>query len=129
MTLVIRSRFLNRAILVSVMARGLKFNVGVKTYPIVRESSEVIRFVQLGNLDGLKRIIASRQATPNDSGEDGWTLLHVKILIFDSVKVVSLISPSQVATFQGRGDIVHFLLGQKADTGVEDIRWRYSSLS
>jgi hypothetical protein len=76
-TLVLRSYFLNIAILISMVTRGLKFNVKIKSYPIVRESSEVVRFVQLGNVDGLKRIISCHQASPNSTSEDGWTLLHV----------------------------------------------------
>jgi hypothetical protein len=75
---VLRSNLLNTAILLCVMARSLRFKIQVKKYPIVRESSEIIRYVQLGDLDGLQRIISSGKGTPNDMGEDGWSLLHVR---------------------------------------------------
>jgi hypothetical protein len=75
---VLRSVFLSKAIRLSTMARGLQLKIQVKTYRVIRECSEVIRYVQVGNLEGLKRVISYGQATPNDMGEDGWSLLHVK---------------------------------------------------
>lgn len=76
--LVICSIFVHWAIVLSTISRGLKIKPHLKFYRTVRQSSEIIRHIQLNNLDGVKRMILNGQAHPDDIGEDGWSLLHVK---------------------------------------------------
>jgi hypothetical protein len=65
--------------MISTISRGLKIKAHLNVYRIIRESSEIMRYIQLNNIDGVKRMILGGQAHPNDMGEDGWTLLHVRI--------------------------------------------------
>ena len=65
--------------MISTISRGLKIKAHLKVYRIVRESSEIMRYIQLDNIDGVKRMIREGQAHPDDMGDDGWSLLHVRI--------------------------------------------------
>jgi hypothetical protein len=74
---VVHSAFVNKAIVIAAISRGLKLKVQVKSYPVVPETSRIITFAQTGDTKNLKRFIMSGQATINDTAEDGWSLLHV----------------------------------------------------
>lgn len=88
--LVICSVLVHRAIVLSAVSRGLKIKIHLKSYRTVRQSSEIIRHIQLANLDGVKRMILAGQAHPNDIGEDGWSLLHVRFYSLMPQEVVNL---------------------------------------
>lgn len=77
--LVLCSMFVNRAIMISTISRGLKIKAHLKVYRIARESSEIVRYIQLDNVEGVKRMILGGQAHPDIICEDGWSLLHVRI--------------------------------------------------
>ena len=79
--LVLCSGFVHRAIMISTISRGLKIKSHLKFYRTVRQSSEIIRYIQLADFDGVKRMILGRQAHPDDIGDDGWSLLHVRIYV------------------------------------------------
>lgn len=78
-TVVLRSIFLTRAILLSVTSRCLKVRLFFKTYPLVSETSEVVIYANCGDFERLKRCIITGKATPCDIGQDGWSILHVRI--------------------------------------------------
>ena len=65
--------------MISTISRGLKMKAHLNVYRIVRQNSEIIRYIQLDNVDGVKRMILGGQAHPDDICEDGWSLLHVRI--------------------------------------------------
>jgi hypothetical protein len=88
--LVLCSIFVHRAIMLSTISRGLKIKPHLKFYRTVRQSSEIIRHIQLANLDGVKRMILDGQAHPDDIGEDGWSLLHVRFYFPMLQQVVDL---------------------------------------
>jgi hypothetical protein len=65
--------------MISTISRGLKIIGHLNVYRIIRESSEIMRYIQLGKIAGVKRLIRGGQAHPDDMSEDGWSLLHVRI--------------------------------------------------
>lgn len=76
---VVHKAFVSRAIVLAAISRGLRIKLQIKSYPLVPETSDVMRFAQVGNLDGMQRLFSAGLATARDTALDGWTLLHVSI--------------------------------------------------
>ncbi|PSN69410.1 hypothetical protein BS50DRAFT_341584 [Corynespora cassiicola Philippines] len=51
----------------------------IATYPIVPNDSPVFQYVTKGDIESLRSAFVEGRASPNDQGENGWTLLHVKM--------------------------------------------------
>ena len=76
---VVHKAFVSRAIVLAAISRGLRIKLQIKNYPLVPATSDVFRFADIGNLDGMKKLFNAGLATPRDIAPDGWTLLHVSI--------------------------------------------------
>jgi hypothetical protein len=77
-TLIISSEVLKRTMGIKLIAKGFNRLFFLKTYPTVPENSAQIRYAASGNLEGLMLLVQMGRATANDSGPDGWSLLHVR---------------------------------------------------
>ena len=73
------SQVLNRALGVKLLSKGFNHLFFLKTYNTVSENSDQIRYATSGNLQGLMMLVQTDKATINDTGPDGWSLLHVRI--------------------------------------------------
>lgn len=58
-------------------SKSIKVRYDLKTFRMVSEGSDAMRYVKYGNLDKLKMCIESGEATLWDTAPDGWSLLHV----------------------------------------------------
>jgi hypothetical protein len=72
------SQVLNKAIGVRLLLKGFNHLFFLKAYNAVSENSDQIRYATSGNLQGLVVLVRTKKATINDTGPDGWTLLHVR---------------------------------------------------
>lgn len=77
-SLSIPSQVVNRALGIKLLSKGFNHLFILKTYPQVSENSDQIRYATSGNLQGLMMLVQTSKATVNDSGPDGWSLLHVR---------------------------------------------------
>jgi hypothetical protein len=71
---------MKRAIVLSLISRGIRFKIQLRSCPFVPETSEVIMYSINGNLDGLKGLITTGRASVFSTAQDGWTLLHVSAI-------------------------------------------------
>jgi len=71
------SQVLNKALGVRLLSKGFNHLFFLKSYNTVSENSDQIRYATSGNLQGLMMLVQTNKATINDTGPDGWTLLHV----------------------------------------------------
>lgn len=76
----IQIRGLQKALRVVWISRNLRTRYWPVQRPEVPEGADSMMFAKSGKLEGLKRLIKSRAATPFDTAPDGWTLLHVSIV-------------------------------------------------
>jgi hypothetical protein len=76
------SWFRRKAVIISVLFRGLKIERYLRSHNIVVESSDVIRYTIKGDIDGLRCLFSQRAASVHDSTLDGWSLLHVSSPFF-----------------------------------------------
>lgn len=51
----------------------------IATYPIIPWGSSVFQYIINGDVESLRSAFIEGRASPNDQGENGWTLLHVKM--------------------------------------------------
>lgn len=58
-------------------ANSVKVRYDLKTFRMVPEGSDAMRYVKHGNLEKLKGCIESGEATIWDTAPDGWSLLNV----------------------------------------------------
>lgn len=65
----------------ALVQRGSMMSVELKSRPIIPETSDAIRFCQIGDFESLKELIVTGKASPFDTGIDGWTLLHVGLFL------------------------------------------------
>jgi hypothetical protein len=72
-----RSDCFKKAILISLLSRGISLRVYFKCHNLVPETAESIRCAQSGDFQTLEKLIKNKKATVNDTGPDGWSLLHV----------------------------------------------------
>jgi hypothetical protein len=61
----------------SILWRGFRMQPLLKTRRFVSETSDVVRYTLMGDLDSLKRLFELGLAGVNDSELDGWTILMV----------------------------------------------------
>jgi ankyrin repeat protein len=94
--IIIPSNWLRRLGISSIRARKAFLRNSLPVREILSEGSDVNRYAKTGNVEGLRRLIAARVATPSATTPDGWTLLHG-------------------AVYNGQIKTVEFLLSQKAD--------------
>jgi hypothetical protein len=78
------SQVLNMALGIKLLSRGFNHLFFLKTYNSVSENSDQIRYATSGNLQGLMMLVQTNKATINDTGPDGWTLLHVRTALLIS---------------------------------------------
>jgi hypothetical protein len=79
--IVLHITLLRRAIETCILLRGFRFKIQPQFHPVVSESSDIVRFARIGELDAFKNLINTKQDSPLASTEDGWTLLHVRTSI------------------------------------------------
>jgi hypothetical protein len=73
-----QSSVLKKEFILSVISRGLRISPQIKNRPIVPETSDAIKFSQVGDLISLRKLIQDGKASIFDTGPDGWSLLHVR---------------------------------------------------
>lgn len=61
-------------------SKSVEVRPDLKTFRMVPEGSDAMRYVKHGNLDRLKLCIESGEATIWDTAPDGWSLLHVCVI-------------------------------------------------
>lgn len=71
------SKFFHRVLSQVMSSKSIKIRYDLKTFRMVSEGSDALRYVKHGNLDKLKMCIESGEATLWDTAPDGWSLLHV----------------------------------------------------
>ncbi|KAH0537440.1 hypothetical protein FGG08_005748 [Glutinoglossum americanum] len=106
--IVLHANLLKRAIELTILLRGFKPKAQPRVYPIISESSDLVRYANLGDFHALKNLIITKQATGFEATEDNWTLLHN-------------------AAFQGHWEIIDFLLALGVDKDVTEIKLRKPS--
>ncbi|KAI1748630.1 ankyrin repeat protein [Xylaria castorea] len=95
-----------RKVLSSVMsAKSVEVRYDLRTFRMVPEGSDPMRYVKHGNLDKLKACIESGEATIWDTAPDGWSFLHA-------------------ATYNKQVEIVKYLLELGVATNSGDIGTR-----
>ncbi|KAI0531921.1 ankyrin [Xylaria digitata] len=95
-----------RKILANVMsAKSVEVRCDLKTFRMVPEYSDSMRYVKHGNLEKLKGCIESGEATIWDTAPDGWSLLHA-------------------AAYHRQAEIVKYLLDIGVATHTGDIGTR-----
>lgn len=62
-------------------SKSIKIRYDLNTFRMVSEGSEAIRYVKHGNLDKLKTCFQIGEATLWDTAPDGWSLLHVRLVV------------------------------------------------
>ena len=62
-------------------SKSIKIRYNLNTYRMVPEGSDAMRYIKHGNLEKLKAVIDSGEATLWDTAPDGWSLLHVSCLV------------------------------------------------
>jgi hypothetical protein len=73
-----QSSVLKKEFVLSVILRGPRISWQIKSRPIVPETSDAIKFSQVGDLNSLRKLILDGRASIFDTGPDGWSLLHVR---------------------------------------------------
>ena len=73
--------FFRKAISQVMSSKSIKVHYDLNTFRMVSEGSDAMRYVKHGNLDKLKICIKSGKATLWDTAPDGWSLLHVSLLV------------------------------------------------
>lgn len=71
------SSVLKKEFILLVILRGPGISCQVKSRPIVPETSDAIKYSQVGDLNSLRKVILDGSASIFDTGPDGWSLLHV----------------------------------------------------
>jgi hypothetical protein len=74
---VLPSTDFSRALATLMNSRAWTVKHRLYTYRSVPETSDSMRYAKHGDLNNLKACIESGDATPFDTGPDGWSLLHV----------------------------------------------------
>jgi hypothetical protein len=77
-SLTVPSQVVNRAIGIKLLSKGFNHLFILKTCNAVSENSDQIRYAASGNLHALMMLVQTNKATINDTGPDGWSLLHVR---------------------------------------------------
>lgn len=79
LTYVLRSSWFKKSvsIFVSTALCQARLHMPLKYVRLVPETSESVRYTEMGDLGRLKNLIAHGSATPSDTTPDGWSLLHV----------------------------------------------------
>ena len=54
-----------------------EIRISLSVRPIVPNGAEIFRLVGLDDVEGIKRLFSTGMASPNDSHEDGQTILYV----------------------------------------------------
>ncbi|KAF2475797.1 ankyrin [Lindgomyces ingoldianus] len=72
----IQSKSFLKTLSKAIFSKSINVRHELKTYRMVPEGSEAMRYVKHGNLGKLKACIESGQATIWDTAPDGWSLLH-----------------------------------------------------
>ncbi|KAI0976565.1 ankyrin [Xylaria arbuscula] len=70
------SRSFRKVMFSAMSAKSVNVRFDLKTFRMVPEGSDPMRFVKHGNLEKLKGCIESGDATIWDTAPDGWSLLH-----------------------------------------------------
>ncbi|KAI1177125.1 ankyrin [Nemania sp. FL0916] len=70
------SRSFRKVLFSAMSAKSVDVRFDLKTFRMVPEGSDPMRYVKHGNLEKLKRCIESGEATIWDTAPDGWSLLH-----------------------------------------------------
>jgi hypothetical protein len=95
-TFTISPEVLNEALGVRLLSKGFNRLFFLKSYNKISESSDQIRYVTSGNLQGLAMLVQTNQATINDCGDDGWSLLHVRNVLLSSDAYTYVESPLHI---------------------------------
>ena len=77
-TFIISTKMFKKVVGISLISRGFNVLYHVRCAREVPESSYSITYAMTGNLEGLKKLIESGQATVCERSQDGWSLLHVR---------------------------------------------------
>ena len=77
-TFVISTKTFKKVVGISLISRWFHVLYHLKCARVVPESSLSIRYAMTGNLEGLRKLIESGQATVCERSRDGWSLLHVR---------------------------------------------------
>ena len=99
-------------------SKSIKIRYDLKTFRMVSEGSDAMRYVKYGNLEKLKMCIESGEATLWDTAPDGWSLLHVSRCVISRNT-----NPNhfQTAAYNRQLSIVKYLLELGAETQVADV--------
>ncbi len=57
------------------------WNISLRTSNVIRRSSPVFDLVSKGDTEGLQALFSNGSASPSDCDENGWTMLHVRIIL------------------------------------------------
>jgi hypothetical protein len=72
---------LRREFVLSLISRGVQISCSLKTRPIVPACSAVIKCAENGDLASLMDLLLAKKASIFDTELDGWSLLHVGIVV------------------------------------------------
>ncbi|KAK3324477.1 ankyrin repeat protein [Cercophora scortea] len=86
-------------------SRSIRVRYNLKTYRIISEGCDAIRYIKYGDIDNFKATLVSGDATLWDTAPDGWSLLHT-------------------ATYNKQLPIVKYLLEHGVDTEEGDVGTR-----
>lgn len=87
----VKKALFERAMSQLMSAKSIKIRYHLHAYRMVPEGSDSMRYVKQGNLDRLKLLIHSGEATPWDAAPDGWSLLHVSFLLSSIIQLTASI--------------------------------------
>jgi len=73
--------FFRKALSQAMSSKSIKIRYELNTFRMVPEGSDAIRHVKHGNLEKLKVCIQTGEATLWDTAPDGWSLLHVCLVL------------------------------------------------
>lgn len=78
------SRSFRKVMTFFMSAKNVDVRYNLKTFRMIPEGSDAMRYVKHGNLEKLKGCIESGEATIWDTAPDGWSLLHASCVFSDS---------------------------------------------
>ena len=81
---VLHARLFKRILKVAALSENFRLKLSLKAHPVVKDSSDIIKFSEAGDFHRLGRLIKTGRASPSTAGPDGWTLLHVSQRVSNS---------------------------------------------
>jgi hypothetical protein len=76
-------------VMISKSTRGWQNNLSSRTFRAVSDDALIFEFCETGNVEGIRTLLARGDASVMDRDPDGWTPLHVSIILLSSCSLSS----------------------------------------